>query len=62
MESRADADEDWLLDRAEKLGFKPSANDVELFVEKVAVCVIDGGLDEKVARVVALQEVARRYR
>lgn len=58
-ETNADLDEQWIYQRCDKLRIKPSAEQVELFIERVAILTSDANIEEQRARTMALEEVLK---
>lgn len=55
-ETKADQDEAW-LDKA--LGRRATMNEIDEFVERVAILICDAGFEEARARTMALEELRK---
>ncbi len=58
-ETNADLDEAWLYQVCDRRNIKPSAQQVEAFVERVAILMCDAKFEEHRARTMALAEVLK---
>lgn len=55
--TQAEADELWLFDAMQKVGRRPTDEQIDDFIERVAVMIVDGGVEESRARNLALLKI-----
>lgn len=58
-ETQSDLDEQWLYQVTTRKGIKPAAQQVDAFIERVAILICDANIDEPRARTMALEEVLK---
>jgi hypothetical protein len=58
-ETNADLDEAWLYQVCDKRNIKPTLEQAEAFIERVAILMCDANFEEHRARTMALDEVLK---
>ena len=58
-ETNADLDEAWLYQVCDKRNIKPTPEQAEAFIERVAILMGDANFEEHRARTMALEEVLK---